>query len=68
MDALSTFMIEDEIRCRREGLERAAAFMKEYDGTEFDFEYKPSDVLQKQLDRSRIEYTMNVAEALRIES
>ena len=68
MDALSTFMIEDEIRCRREGFERAAAFMKEYDGTEFDFAYKPSDVLQKQLDRSRIEYTMNVAEVHRIES
>lgn len=68
MDALSTFMIEDEIRCRREGFERAAAFMKEYDGTEFDFQYKPSDVLQKQLDRSRIEYTMNLAEAHRIES
>ena len=61
MDALSTFMIEDEIRCRREGLERAAAFMKEYDGTEFDFEYKPSDVLQKQLDRSRIEYKIGRA-------
>ncbi len=68
MDALSTFMIEDEIRCRREGFESAAAFMKKIDGIEFDFEYKPSDVLQKQLDRSRIEYTMNVAEALRIES
>lgn len=68
MDALSTFMIEDEIRCRREGFERAAAFMKDFDGTEFDFEYKPSDVLQKQLDRSRIEYTMNLAEAHRIES
>lgn len=68
MDALSTFMIEDEIKCRREGLERAAAFMKEFDGTEFDFEYTPSDVLQKQLDRSRIEYTMNLAEAHRIES
>lgn len=68
MDALSTFMIEDEINCRREGFERAAAFMKDFDGTEFDFEYKPSDVLQKQLDRSRIEYTMNLAEAHRIES
>lgn len=68
MDAISTFMIEDEIACRREGFERAAAFMKEYDGTEFDFEYKPSDTLLRQLDRTRIEYIMQVAEADRIES
>ena len=68
MDAISTFMIEDEIACRREGLEKAAAFMKEYDGTEFDFAYKPSDVLQRQLDRTAIEYTTQLAEADRIES
>ena len=68
MDAISTFIITDEINCRRDGFERAAAFMKEYDGTEFDFSYKPSDVLLRQLDRSRIEYTMELAEADRIES
>lgn len=68
MDAISTFMIEDEIACRRDGLERAAAFMKKYDGTEFDFAYKPSDVLQRQLDRTAIEYTTQLAEADRIES
>ena len=68
MDAISTFMIEDEIACRRDGFERAAAFMKEYDGTEFDFAYKPSDVLQRQLERTAIEYTTQLAEADRIES
>lgn len=68
MDAISTFMIEDEIACRRDGLDRAAAFMKEYDGTEFDFAYKPSDVLQRQLARTTIEYMTQQAEADRIES
>lgn len=68
MDAISTFMIEDEIFCRREGFERAAKFMKEYDGTEFDFEYSPSETLQRQLDRTGIEYRLQVAEADRIES
>lgn len=68
MDAISTFMIEDEIFCRREGFERAAAFMKEYDGTEFDFEYSPSETLQRQLDRTGIEYRLQLAEADRIES
>ena len=68
MDAISTFMIQDEINCRRDGFERAAAFMREYDGTEFDFAYKPSDVLLRQLDRTRIEYTTELAEADRIES
>lgn len=68
MDAISTFMIEDEIACRRDGFERAAAFMKEFDGTEFDFAYKPSDVLQRQLERTAIEYTTQLAEADRIES
>lgn len=68
MDAISTFMIEDEIACRRDGFERASAFMKEYDGTEFDFAYKPSDVLLRQLERTAIEYTTQLAEADRIES
>ena len=68
MDAISTFMINDEIACRRDGLERAAAFMRKYDGTEFDFAYKPSEVLQRQLDRTAIEYTTQLAEADRIES
>lgn len=68
MDAISTFMIEDEIACRRDGFERAASFMKEYDDTEFDFAYKPSDVLQRQLERTAIEYTTQLAEADRIES
>ena len=68
MDAISTFMIEDEIACRREGFERAAAFMLESEGEEFDFAYKPSDVLQRQLQRTAIEYTTQLAEADRIES
>lgn len=68
MDAVSTFMIQDEINSRREGFERAARFMKEFDGTEFDFAYKPSDVLIRQLDRTRIEYTTQIAEADRIQS
>lgn len=68
MDAISTFMIEDEIACRRDGFERAAKFMKEYDGTEFNFEYSPSETLQRQLDRTGIEYRLQVAEADRIES
>ena len=68
MDAVSTFMIQDEIDSRREGFERAAKFMKDFDGTEFDFAYKPSDVLLRQLDRTRIEYTSQLAEADRIQS
>ena len=61
-------MIQDEIDSRREGFERAAKFMKVFDGTEFDFAYKPSDVLLRQLDRTRIEYTSQLAEADRIKS
>ena len=68
MDAISTFMIEDEIACRRDGFERAAAFMLETEGEEFDFAYKPSDVLQRQLERTAIEYTTQLAERDRIES
>lgn len=68
MDAISTFIIRDEIECRRDGFERAAAFMKEVDGTEFDFTYKPSETLIRQLDRTRIEYRLQLAEADRIES
>jgi len=68
MDAVSTFMIQDEIDSRREGFERAAKFMKDFDGTEFDFAYKPSDVLLRQLDRTWIEYTSQLAEADRIQS
>lgn len=68
MDAISTFIIRDEIECRRDGFERAAAFMKEVDGTEFDFAYKPSETLTEQLDRSNIEYRLQLAEADRIES
>lgn len=68
MDAISTFMIEDEIKCRRDGFERAAAFMLKTEGEEFDFAYKPSDVLQRQLERTAIEYTTQLAEADRIES
>lgn len=68
MDAISTFMIEDEIACRRDGFERAARFMMESEGEEFDFAYKPSDVLQRQLERTAIEYTTQLAERDRIES
>lgn len=68
MDAFSTFMIEDEIRCRREGFERAERFMKEKYDIDYSFNYKPSDVLQRQLDRTAIEYITQLAEADRIES
>ena len=68
MDAISTFIIRDEINSRREGLERAAKFMKDFDGTEFDFEYKPSETLLQQLERSSIEYRLQQLEADRIES
>ena len=68
MDAISTFIIRDEIESRREGFERAAKFMKDFDGTEFDFEYKPSETLLQQLERSSIEYRLQQLEADRIES
>lgn len=68
MDAISTFMIEDEIACRRDGFKRAEEFMRQYDGTEFSFDYSPSDVLLRQLDQTNIETRTQEAEALRIES
>lgn len=68
MDAISTFIIRDEINSRREGFKRAAEFMKDFDGTEFDFEYKPSETLIQQLERSSIEYRLQQLEAYRIES
>lgn len=67
MDALSTFIIKDRIACRRDGFERAAEFMKKYD-TEFDFEYKPNEVLQKQLDKLQLEARTQLAEVERVES
>lgn len=68
MDVFSTFLISDAISCRQEGFERAAAFMKEKSNEEFDFEYKPSELLRKQLERPAVEFKAEAAEALRIES
>lgn len=68
MDVFSTFLISDAIACRKEGFERAAAFMKEKYDEEFDFEYKPSELLRKQLERPAVEFKAEAAEALRIES
>lgn len=68
MDVFSTFLISDAIACRQEGFERAAAFMKEKYDEEFDFEYKPSELLRKQLERPAVEFKAEAAEALRIES
>ena len=68
MDVFSTFLISDAISCRQEGFERAAAFMKEKYDEEFDFEYKPSELLRKQLERPAVEFKAEAAEALRIES
>lgn len=68
MDVFSTFLISDAISCRQEGFERAAAFMKEKYDEEFDFSYKPSELLRKQLERPAVEFKAEAAEALRIES
>lgn len=68
MDVFSTFLISDAIACRQEGFERAAAFMKEKYDEEFDFSYKPSELLRKQLERPEVEFRAEAAEALRIES
>lgn len=68
MDVFSTFLISDAIACRQEGFERAAAFMKEKYDEEFDFEYTPSELLRKQLERPAVEFKAEAAEALRIES
>lgn len=68
MDVFSTFLISDAIACRQEGFERAAAFMKEKYDEEFDFEYKPAELLRKQLERPAVEFKAEAAEALRIES
>ena len=68
MDVFSTFLISDAIKCRQEGFERAAAFMKEKYNEDFDFEYKPSELLRKQLERPAVEFKAEAAEALRIES
>lgn len=68
MDVFSTFLISDAISCRQEGFERAAAFMKEKYDEEFDFSYKPSELLRKQLERPAVEFKAEAAEALRIVS
>lgn len=68
MDAISTFLIEDEIACREDGFKRAAVFMKEKYDEDFDFAYKPSETLIRQLNRTSIEYRQQLAEAARIES
>lgn len=68
MDAISTFMIKDEIACREDGFRRAAAFMKDKYDEDFDFAYKPSETLIRQLDRTSIEYRQQLAETARIES
>ena len=67
MDALSTFIIKDRIACRREGFERAAAFMAEK-GDTFDFEYKPNEVLEKQLKKPDLEAQTQEAQIDKVEA
>lgn len=67
MDALSTFIIKDRAACRRDGFERAAAFMAKR-GEIFDFEYDLNDVLKKQLEKPDIENRTQHAEVERIEA
>ena len=67
MDALSTFIIKDRAACRKDGFERAAAFMAKY-GESFDFEYKLNDVLEKQLKKPVIEYETQIAEAEKVQA
>lgn len=68
MDALATFIINDRAACRRDGFERAAAFMKEKAGIDFDFEYKLSEVLNKQQQLSTISFDQEKAEAEKTEA
>ena len=68
MDALSTFIIKDRSLCRKDGFERAAAFMLEKDGTAFDFEYDLNEILKKQLEKPDIEHRTQLAEVDRIEA
>lgn len=68
MDALATFIINDRAACRRDGFERAAAFMKEKAGIDFDFEYKLSDVLAKQQQLANISYDQEKAAAEKTEA
>lgn len=63
MDALATFIINDRAACRRDGFERAAVFMKETAGIDFDFEYRLSDVLAKQQQLANISYDQEKAAA-----
>ena len=68
MDALSTFIIKDRSLCRKDGFQRAAAFMLEKDGTAFDFEYDLNEILKKQLEKPDIEHRTQLAEVERIEA
>ena len=56
MDALSTFIMNDRIACREEGFKRAAAFMQDKYGESFDFAFKRSDVLEKQMQLAEINH------------
>ena len=67
MDALSTFIIKDRAACRKDGFERAAAFMAKQ-GDSFDFEYDLNDILKKQLEKPVLENTMQHAEVDRVQS
>ena len=67
MDALSTFIIKDRAACRKDGFERAAAFMAQHDES-FDFEYDLNEVLKKQLEKPELENRTQVAEVERIEA
>lgn len=67
MDSLSTFIIKDRAACRKDGFERAAAFMAEK-GEQFDFAYDLNEVLKKQLEKPDIEHRTQIAEAERIEA
>lgn len=68
MDALSTFIIKDRIACRDDGFKRAAQFMLDKYGEVFDFEYKPNEVLAKQLEKSNLDVRQETAEVEKIEA
>lgn len=68
MDALSTFIIKDRIACRDDGFKRAAQFMLDKYNETFDFEYKPNDVLAKQLEKSNLDVRQETAEVEKIEA
>ena len=67
MDALSTFIINDRYNCRKEGFERAAAFMAA-NNEPFDFEFKKTEVLEKQTAAAAVSFEKEQAELEKLEA